>query len=58
MEVKASIMNRAGKGILIQKDGTGIDAEGKSRNIHAAGKKEILMMRFITLPSWLLNFLL
>lgn len=57
-EVKESIMRRAGKGIFIQRDGTGIDAEGKSKNIHAAGKKQVLMMKFITLPSWLLNFLL
>lgn len=57
-EVKESILRRAYKGIAIQSDGSGIDAKGLPRNIHAAGKKQVLMMKFITLPSWLLNFLL
>ncbi len=57
-EVKESIMRRAGKGIMIQQDGTGINKDGRAMNIHAAGKKQVLLMKFITLPSWLLNFLL
>lgn len=58
LEVKDSILRRAGKGIKIQPDGTGIDDKGLVRNIHGTSKKKVLMMKLITLPSWLLNFLL
>ncbi len=58
LEVKDSILRRAKKGIQIQPDGTGIDGEGKPLNIYGASKNKVLMMKLITLPSWLLNFLL
>ncbi len=58
MEVKNLIMRRANKGIHIKDDGTGVDSEGLARNIYGTTKKKVLMMKFITLPSWLLNFLL
>lgn len=57
-DVKESIMARAKKGLFVQQDGTAVDSTGVLRNIHAAGKKKVLMMKLITLPSWLLNFLL
>jgi putative cardiolipin synthase len=57
-EVKESILRRAGKGIRIQDDGTGMDKDGNRKNIYGTTKAKVLMMKFITLPSWLLNFLL
>jgi len=57
-DVKESIMARARKGLFIRQDGTAVDSTGVIRGIHAASKKKVLMMKFITLPSWLLNFLL
>ncbi|MES2526409.1 MAG: phospholipase D family protein [Bdellovibrionota bacterium] len=57
-EVKDSIMRRAKKGIQIQADGSGINSEGMPLNIYGATRNKVIMMKLITLPSWLLNFLL
>ncbi len=57
-EVKNNILNRAKQGIEIMQDGSGVDSKGLPRNIHGTSKSKVLMMRLITLPSWLLNFLL
>lgn len=56
--VKESIMARAKKGIFVRQDGSAVDSTGVLRNIHAASKNKVLVMKLITLPSWLLNFLL
>jgi putative cardiolipin synthase len=58
MDLKESILNRANKGLFIQPDGTAIDQNGLKKSIYGASKEKILLMKFITLPSWLLNFLL
>lgn len=57
-DVKEAIMARAKKGILIQQDGTAIDSNGVLRNMHSADKNKVLFMKLITIPSWLLGFLL
>lgn len=57
-DVKESIMSRAKKGLFIKPDGTAVDSEGVIKNIHAADDKKVLLMKLITLPSWLLKFLL
>lgn len=51
-------MNRAHKGYLVHEDGVAMDLAGNKRNIYSASKSKILLMKFITLPSYLLNFLL
>ena len=58
MEVKNSIMGRAHKGVRVTADGAAVDLAGNSRNIYSASKNKVLFMKFITLPSYILNFLL
>ncbi len=58
MDVKGSILHRAQKGIRILPDGSAVDSEGNAKSVYSASKNKILFMKLITLPSWLLNFLL
>lgn len=57
-EVKSNILGRAHKGLQVREDGVAVDLTGNQRNIYSASKAKILLMKFITLPSYLLNFLL
>lgn len=58
LEVKNSILGRAHKGYQVLENGVAMDLLGNRRNIYSASKAKILLMKFITLPSYLLNFLL
>jgi putative cardiolipin synthase len=57
-ELKTSILRRADMGLSISQDGKAVDKDGNARSIYAADKAKIVFMKFITLPSWILNFLL
>ncbi|MFL5785374.1 MAG: phospholipase D-like domain-containing protein [Bacteriovoracaceae bacterium] len=57
-ELKSNILRRADMGLTISQDGKAVDKDGNARNIYAADKAKIVFMKFITLPSWILNFLL
>lgn len=57
-EIRSNIMGRAHKGLKVHSDGKATDREGKSVSMHGADKSDVLKMRLITLPSWLLRFLL
>lgn len=57
-EVKDSILRRAHKGYLVEPDGVAKDLAGNTRNIYSASKGKVIFMKFITLPSYVLNFLL
>lgn len=57
-EVKDSILRRAHQGVLVNAQGKAVDKNGNSRNIYSADKNKVLFMKLITLPSYLLNFLL
>ncbi len=57
-EVKGSIFRRMNKGIKVLPDGSAVDSDGKAMSVYGASKNKVLFMKLITLPSWLLNFLL
>lgn len=56
--VKKDIMDMASKGIKINKDGSATDREGTVKSVFGSTEKDLKLMRFIFLPSWLLKFLL
>jgi len=56
--VKNGIMEMAAKGIKINKDGSATDREGTVKSVFGSTEKDLKLMRFILLPSWLLKFLL
>lgn len=56
--VKDEIMEMAHKGIKINPDGTASDRDGNKKSIFGSDTKDLKLMRFIFLPSWLLKFLL
>ena len=56
--VKDEILEMANKGIRINADGTASDIDGNKKSIFGSDTKDLKLMRFIFLPSWLLKFLL
>lgn len=56
--VKNQIMDFAHKGIKINSDGSATDRDGNVKSLFGSDKKDLKLMRFIFLPSWLLKFLL
>lgn len=58
MEVKKEIMHLANNGILIRKDKTAVNKDGKVVSRFGSDQKDLTMMKLIFIPSWLLRFLL
>lgn len=57
-EVKNSILERANKGIIIKKNTLALDAEGKPASVYGPAEDKISQMKLMSLPAWLLKFLL
>ncbi len=57
-EVRDSIMSRAQKGIQIHENGKATDKNGNDISIYGASEKDVLKMKLITIPSWLLKVFL
>jgi cardiolipin synthase C len=57
-EVTANIMNRIKNGLIIHENKTATDRNGKRISVYGTTKEDLLLMRAISLPSWLLRFLL
>jgi putative cardiolipin synthase len=57
-DLKESILERARKGFEVLPGGRAVDRDGNRRSIYAASPDKIAIMKLLTLPSWLLSFLL
>ena len=57
-EARHYILKQKTQGITINEDGTATDREGEKKSIYGTSRKGVLIMKLITLPSWLLKFLL
>lgn len=58
-EVSANIRGRINKGLKVNHDGrSATDRQGHVRSIYGSSEEQLLKMHLITLPSWLLKFLL
>lgn len=57
-EVKGGIMERAQQGIYIHQDGTASNKDGEKVSVYGASNEDVLKMKLITLPSWLLKVFL
>lgn len=57
-EVKASVMKRIMKGIFIDKDQKAFDATGKPISKYGPSDKSVQQMKLMTIPAWILKFLL
>lgn len=56
--VKNEIMHLAHSGIKINKDGTASDRDGNTKSVFGSTDKDVMFMKMIFLPSWILKFLL
>jgi putative cardiolipin synthase len=57
-EARHYILKQKTQGITINEDGTATDREGEKKSIYGTSRRGVLVMKLITLPSWLLKFLL
>jgi len=57
-EARHYIKKQKTQGITINEDGTATDREGERKSIYGTSRRGVLIMKLITLPSWLLKFLL
>lgn len=57
-EVRDSIMSRAHKGITVHENGKATDKNGNDISIYGASDEDVLKMKLITIPSWLLKVFL
>lgn len=57
-EARHYILKQKTQGITINEDGTATDREGEKKSIYGTSRRGLLVMKLITLPSWLLKFLL
>lgn len=57
-EVKSSVMKRIMKGIFIDKDHKAYDATGKPISKYGPSDKSVQEMKLMTIPAWILKFLL
>jgi cardiolipin synthase C len=57
-EIRANILERAYKGIIVHRDGTATDKNGEKRSIYGANENDLFLMRIIQWPSWFLRWLL
>ena len=57
-EVKSSILRRANKGIIIKKNTIAFDGEGNPASVYGPAEDKVQEMQLMSLPAWLLKFLL
>lgn len=57
-EVKSSVMKRIMKGIFIDKDHKAFDSTGKPISKYGPSEKDVQQMKLMTIPAWILKFLL
>lgn len=57
-EARAYITQQKLQGITINDDGTATDRSGETKSVYGTSRKGLLVMKLITLPSWVLKFLL
>lgn len=57
-EVREGIMARAKNGYFVKRDGTAEDKKGVKKSILGSSETDFNKMRLMTLPSWMLRFLL
>jgi putative cardiolipin synthase len=57
-EVKGNINSRMNEGLKVGANGTAKSKKGEVKDIHSASKSDIVKMKLITVPSWLLKFML